>query len=90
MKKKLLMLAAVLCCTMTMMVQTSCTNEDVPVMDSKGKVSITINPATLYEELNIAELMPNWLNAGNTHIADTVLIYDQSGNLIAKLGMERK
>ena len=42
MKKILMTLAAVLCCTMAMMVQTACSNEDVPVPEPDGLDECTI------------------------------------------------
>lgn len=43
MKKSLLMLAAFLSCTMIMTVQTSCTNEDVPIPEDNSDATIVID-----------------------------------------------
>jgi len=83
-----MMLAAAALCCMTMSLFTSCTNEDVPVPVS-GKAVITVNTVALYDELNITDQMPEWLD-GDLTIVDSVLIYDQAGSLLKKLGAETK
>lgn len=85
--KKLMMAAAALCCV-TVGVFTSCTNDDNPVSNS-GKALITVNTVALYDELNITDLMSESLN-GKLSIIDSVLIYDEAGNLLKKLGAESK
>ena len=89
MKKILMTLAAVLCCTMTLMVQTSCSidNYDNAVMPG-GQDVITINTASLYEKLGITEEMTNNLATGKYTLTDTILIYDQTGKLVSKIGAE--
>lgn len=84
--KAKLMAAAALCCMMTAF--TACTNDDNPVGPSSGEALITVNTSALYDELNIAELMPQWLNSGEITIIDSVLIYDETGKLMKKLGAE--
>lgn len=84
--KTKVMAAAALCCMMTAF--TACTNDDNPVVPSSGDALITVNTSALYDELNIAELMPQWLNSGKITIIDSVLIYDEAGDLMMKLGAE--
>ena len=82
--KKLLYLMTAVIATLTF---TACTvNDDNPVTPISGKAVITVNTAGLYEELNIADLMPRWLDNGSLAIVDSVLIYDQAGKLLTKLG----
>lgn len=85
--RKSMMVAAALCC-MTMSVFTSCTNDDNPVPNG-GKAVITVNTVALYDELNITDLMQESLK-GDLSIIDSVLIYDEAGNLLKKLGAESK
>ena len=81
-------LAAVLCCAVTVTVQTSCTidNFDNPIPG--GQDVITVNTASLYEKLGIAEQMSDQLAEGKYTLTDTILIYDQTGKLVSKLGAE--
>ena len=85
-QKPLMTLAAFLCCAMTMTVQTSCTSDsdDNPAMPS-GQDVITINTASLYEKLGIAEQMTDRLATGKYTLTETILIYDQTGMLVSKL-----
>ena len=88
MKKLMKTMAAVLCCTMTMTVQTACTNEDNPAKPCIGKASITIETKALYDELGMTDVMTQTLAKGSAFVTDTVLIYDQTGALVSKLGTE--
>lgn len=85
--KKILMATAALCC-MTMAMLTSCTEADNAVIPSDGKLVITVNTASLYDELNIIDLMPQWLTPEKSAIIDSVFIYDQTGKLVSKYGVE--
>ena len=84
-----MMLAAVLCCAMIVTVQTSCTSDDDddPAMPGRQDV-ITVNTASLYEKLGIAEQIKDRLSEGKITLTDTILIYDQTGMLVSKLGAE--
>lgn len=93
MNKNLMTLAAgrsvltiAFCCAM--MILTSCTNDDNPVIPKTGRAVITVNPSALYEELNVAKLMSSLIESGVMTVRDSVLIYDQSGCLLTKLGVE--
>ena len=88
MMKKNKLVAATLCCMITAF--TACTIDDNPVVPTSGQAMITVNTAALYNELNITDLMPQTLNDGRNTIVDTVLIYNQAGNLLKKLGAETK
>lgn len=82
--KKLLYLMTAVIATLTF---SACSgNDDNPATPVSGRAVITINTAALYEELNITDLMPRWLDTGSLAILDSVLIYDQAGCLINKLG----
>lgn len=89
MQKSIMKLAALLCSAMTVVMLTSCDDDKdkTPVKPTNGKAVITINPAAMYEELDLVEHMPHWLEKLMT-IRDSVLIYDQAGDLVAKLGVE--
>ena len=88
MKKNVMTLASVLCCTLSMMVQTACTNEDNPAKPQIGKASITVETKALYDELGMTDRMTQVLASGYALLTDTVLIYDQTGALVSKLGTE--
>lgn len=88
MKKNVMTLASVLCCTLSMMVQTACTYEDNPAKPQIGKASITVETKALYDELGMTDRMTQLLAGGYALLTDTVLIYDQTGALVSKLGTE--
>lgn len=79
-----LMAAAALCCMMTAF--TACSLDDNPVAPVCGRAMITVNTAALYDELNITDEVSDALDDGRISIIDTVLIYDQAGDLVTKLG----
>lgn len=77
----LLLVAAVTSCAID--------NFDNPVNVDQDKRCITFNTGSLYEELGIQESMSGKvLPTGNYVITDSVLIYDQEGALVTKLGVE--
>ena len=78
-----LLAAAALCCAM--MAFNACTNDDNPVVKNDG---ISTNTIALYDDLGITELMTDELAHGNYVITETVLIYDQAGQLALKLDRE--
>lgn len=82
--KMKLMAAAALCCMMTAF--TSCSVDDNPVAPVCGRAMITVNTAALYDELENTDLVSTDLDDGKISLVDTVLIYDQTGNLVIKLG----
>lgn len=86
--KTKLMAAAALCCMMTAF--TACTTDDNPVIPVSGRAMITVNTAALYEELDLADRMPSYLDDGTVTIIDSVLIYDQTGNLLTKVGAKTR
>ena len=60
---------------MTMaVVLTACKDDDDPVVPTSGNAVITVNTGTLYDELNITDLMPKWLDDGTLSIVDTMLM----------------
>ncbi len=88
MKKLMKTMAAVFCCVMTMAVQTACTNDDNPAKPRIGEASIIIETKALYNELGITNEMSQLLANKKAVLTDTVLIYDQTGALVGKLGTE--
>ena len=64
---------------------TSCTTEDNPVKPTEGKALITVNTVALYDKLGLTEEMSESLKEGWV-IVDTVLVYDEAGHLVTKLG----
>ena len=66
---------------------TSCTSEDNPAAPTAGKAVITVDNAAIYDQLGITDSMYYWLENALT-IVDSVLIYDETGNLVTKLGAE--
>ena len=70
---------AALCCMM--MSFAACTKEIPDDIDT-----ITVNTAAIYEELGIEDEMSQALADGICTISDTLLIYNQSGQLVMKLG----
>jgi hypothetical protein len=64
---------------------TSCNTDDTPV---KGSAVVRINAAALYEKLGITDLVGGKLSQGEMTVTDSVLVYDQKGQLVARLGTE--
>lgn len=86
--KKMINLMTAVIATLTFY---ACASYDNPVTpsDQTGKAVITVNTAALYQEAGVADLMESYL----THdlcISDTVLIYDQNGRLVTKVGTATK
>ena len=69
----------------------ACSTNDNPITPStqSGRAVITLNTAAMYEEVGIAAIIERNLNK-LLCIADTVLIYDQNGRLVSKLGTVTK
>ena len=90
MRKFLMTLAAFVCCAMTTTVFTACTNgvDDNSVYPQTGSAVITVNPTSLYDELDLTEIIRSREAEGKVFIADTVLIYNEKGDLVSKLGTE--
>ena len=80
-------MAAFLSATLPLFV-TSCSTEDNPAKPTQGSAVITVNNAAIFDQLGITDDMPQWLEKGSLTIVDSVLIYDQAGNLVTKLGVE--
>ena len=63
----------------------SVNDNPVKPSNSSGQVVITVNTEGMYEEVGMAELIEFNLSKA-VSISDTVLIYDQNGHLVTKLG----
>ena len=67
----------------------ACSVNDNPAVKPSGRAVITVNIAGLYEEADMVDVVKH--NLGNPMcISDTVLIYDQNGRLVKKLGTVTK
>lgn len=78
--------AAALCCISVSVLITSCDVDDIP---TSGNAIVNINTATLYDKLGITDLMTETLSEYDfVTVVDTVLVYDQQGLLVAKVGTE--
>lgn len=78
--------AAALCCISVSVLITSC---DVDIIQTRGKAVVNINTATLYDKLDITDLMTEKMAEDDfIVVTDTVLVYDQQGQLVAKAGTE--
>lgn len=75
------MMMAALCCLVLSFA--ACTRENIDTNDA-----ITVNTAALYEELGIKSEMSQALANGTCTVTDTVLIYNQGGQLVMKLGAQ--
>lgn len=88
MKRTLSLMAAIIA-TLAFSACSDNDNPTTPDTPSGGRAVITVNTAALYEEIN-------WVGAIELNLAkdmcisDTVLIYDQSGHLVTKLGAVTK
>ena len=69
----------------------ACSVNDNPATlgTTSGRAVITVNTAAMYEEVGIADLIEFNLSR-KMSLSDTVLIYDQNGHLVTKLGTETK
>lgn len=87
MKKILFLKAAAFCCAIaTLSMLTSCSdNDDNPIRYS---ANITVNPKAIYDELNLSAKLPLFFADQRITVVDSVLIYDQDGLLVKKLGAE--
>lgn len=86
--KKLMMVAAALCCILTSSVLTSCSENDNPVDQNLGSAVIVVNTSALYDKLGVTDNISQGLTTGDNIIVDSVLIYDEAGALVSKLGAE--
>ena len=87
--KRFLTAALIIMYALTTTMFTACTSDDDdnPAQPSRQDV-ITVNTASLYEKLGIAEQIKDRLSEGKITLTDTILIYDQTGMLVSKLGAE--
>lgn len=70
------------------MLFTSC---DRNVLLTSGSAIVSVNTATLYDKLEITDLMAERLaKSESIKITDSVLVYDQQGMLVAKHGVETR
>ena len=69
----------------------ACSNNDNPSTPVKpfGRAVITVNTAAMYEEVDLVPFIEQKLTK-NLCLTDTVLIYDQNGHLVKKLGTATK
>ena len=87
MKKMIYLMAAVI----VVLAFNACSINDNPSTPSNpsGRAVITVNTAAMYEEVDLVDVVKR--NLGNPMcISDTVLIYDQNGHLVKKLGTVTK
>ena len=78
--------AAAFCCMAAASVLlTSCGKEVVP---TNGAVVVSINNESLYDKLDITDLVVRKLDEGGTVVTDSVAFYDQQGQFVAKQGIE--
>ena len=87
MKKMIYLMTAVI----TALAFNACSVNDNPATPSTPfrQAVITVNTKAMYEEVGLAELIEFNLPKALS-ISDTVLIYDQNGHLVKKLGTETK
>ena len=69
---------------------TACEQNDPVDNNTEEILSVSINSASLYEELGTRELMNELLSNGEYTVVDSMLIYNNDGLLIAKKGIESK
>ena len=87
MKKLLFIILAVVSCST--MLFTSCDNDkDTDRSDNAGIVNVTLNAASLYDELNLKSDVEFYIRNNDAFIIDSLLIYDANGNLVRKLGVK--
>ena len=69
----------------------ACSTNDNPSTPSttSGRAVITLNTAAMYEEVGMAEIIERNLPTA-VSISDTLLIYDQNGRLVTKIGTVTK
>lgn len=79
--------ALMMCLPMCM---TSCNNSDdeTPTITTSGSAVVGINTATLFDKLGITDLITEKLAEGDLRVTDSVLVYNQQGALVARLGAE--
>ena len=87
MKKMIYLMTAVI----TALAFNACSVNDNPSTPGNlsGRAVITVNTAAMYEEADMVGIMELYLSKF-IHITDTVLIYNQNGNLVKKVGTETK
>lgn len=78
--------AITICLIMAVNMLTSCNDENKANVGNPAVVNV--DPAALYQELGIKEEMEWQLTSGNHVVIDTVLFYNESGQLISKFGIE--
>lgn len=87
MKKMIYLMTAVI----TALAFNACSVNDNPATPGtpSGRAVITVNTAAMYEEVGMADLIEFNLSR-KMSLSDTVLIYDQNGHLVTKVGTETK
>lgn len=94
MKKFLMTMGLAVCWATILSVTVSCGDDedDEPLYPADSKNTITINRTSLYEPMGVLDRMQSTLNDEKTQLAvtDTLLIYDETGKLVLKLGSESR
>lgn len=88
MKKHLMTLAVLFGLATMVCVTTSCGDDEPEALVFRN--GITVDLAALYNEFGIASNMTTGLNRSAVSIIDSVLVYDQTGNLVVEFGSESK
>ena len=91
--KRILKYAAALSVSLMAAAFSSCEKETADDSETaeKGKITVSFDSASLYEELGIAQGVSEKLSSGEEFvITDSVLVYDQAGTLVAKSGVESR
>lgn len=71
------------------MIMTSCSKDDDNSTTPTHNVDIvSINTAAFYDKLGITDVIAETLTQGLIKVTDSVLVYDQQGLLVARLGAE--
>ena len=78
--------AAALCCVAAAsLLLTSCDKYGIL---TNGNAVVSINTASLYEDLGVVDAVAEKLDQGGYVVTDSVLFYDQQGQLVARRGIE--
>lgn len=86
MKSKHFLMTAVFGCAM-MLMMTSCSKDEDNSTEGV-QASIIVNTAALYDELGYRSEMSQMIANGMLTITDSILIYDNTGKLLVKQGIE--
>lgn len=87
MKKRKFILATITAVASLLLVNTSCTSNDNPIVPTAHKVSITVNTADMYQKLGITDYVKSFITKMGSEdfgVGVSIYLYDVSGNLISK------